>query len=98
MLIYMSSVSTLKLKPRNITASKRIGTFLQNITANATFDWSVRDDTLLGGSGTVAFCDVMDSIEQPDPHRQKQCPPEKGFAIMSAHIWDIKWFVGDVSF
>lgn len=30
-------------------------------------------------SGTRDFCDVMGEIEQPDPHRDRDCPPEKGW-------------------
>jgi hypothetical protein len=74
-----------------------IGTFLSDISDDPTWDYYVREiySDSPGVNGTFAFCDAMEHIEQPDANRERECPPEKGFAIISIHSW-IPWFVGEV--
>ncbi|CZR51726.1 uncharacterized protein PAC_01603 [Phialocephala subalpina] len=43
----------------------------------------------------MPFCGSMDTIEQPNPNRKKECPPEKGFGIISLHAYK-PWFVGEI--
>ncbi len=33
------------------------------------------------------FCESVDSIDQPDPHRKHECPPVKGFALLMISAW-----------
>ena len=73
------------------------GTFLQDITENATWAYVVDVNNGVGHTtGVLAFCDAMEDIEQPDPDRKQKCPPEKGFALISIHSF-VPWFVGEVS-
>ncbi len=74
-----------------------IGTFLEDISEDAKFDWYVyyNYNPTVGDNGKLAFCDIMETIEQPDPNRKKQCPPEKGWAMISIRTW-IPWLVGEV--
>lgn len=67
------------------------GTFLKNITDNATLAYTARyGNSSEFESGTLDWCKgFIDSIDQPDPHRQHDCPPEKGFGLimMSSWVW-----------
>lgn len=77
-----------------------IGTFLTDISDDPIWKWYARDlrdnsTNNPGLSGTLPFCDIMETIEQPDPSREKECPPEKGFALISLHYY-VPWFVGEV--
>jgi len=47
-------------------------------------------------SGVMAFCDAMETIEQPDVNRTRECPPEKGFAMIAVHTW-VPEFMPEVS-
>ncbi len=33
------------------------------------------------------FCELVDSIDQPNPHRKHECPPEKVFALLMTSAW-----------
>ncbi|MCJ1377080.1 hypothetical protein MMC17_000170 [Xylographa soralifera] len=35
----------------------------------------------------------MEMIEQPGPHRNQTCPPEKGFALISISAF-LPWYLG----
>ena len=48
-------------------------------------------------SGTQDFCDTMDSIDQPDPDREQECPPEKGLALIMMSAWVMPMFIVPVS-
>jgi len=74
-----------------------IGTFLSDISDDPTWHYYAQDVNAVspGLNGTLPFCDVMETIEQPDVNREKECPPEKGFALISIHSY-ITWFWGGV--
>ena len=40
---------------------------------------------------------MVDSIDQPDPRRKRECPPEKGFALISMSAWVMPMFIVPVS-
>ncbi|KAH8688823.1 hypothetical protein BGW36DRAFT_392228 [Talaromyces proteolyticus] len=77
------------------------GTFLSDISDDPLWNYYARDlrdnsTNNPGLSGTLPFCDIMESIEQPDPNREKECPPEKGFGLISLHYY-VPWFVGEAN-
>jgi hypothetical protein len=74
-----------------------LGTFLSDISDHPVWNWYARENSTNnpGRSGAVPFCGIMEHIEQPDVNREKECPPEKGFALISLHYY-IPWFVGEV--
>ena len=73
-----------------------LGTFLEDITADPTGAYVVDVNNGTGlTSGELAFCDVMEMIEQPSPHRNQSCPPEKGFALISTRAF-LPWYLGAV--
>lgn len=73
------------------------GFFLSVISDDPVWNWYARENSTdnPGRSGSTPFCDSVDTIEQPYPGREKDCPPLKGFAIMSLHAY-VPWFVGIV--
>lgn len=75
-----------------------LGTFLSDISDHPVWNWYARENSTdnPGRSGAVPFCGIMENIEQPDVNRERECPPEKGFALISLHYY-IPWFVGEVS-
>lgn len=68
--------------------------FLSDISDDPVWHWYVRetnsDDP--GANGTIAFCDAMETIEQPG---RRGCPPKEGFAIISIEAF-VPWLVGTV--
>lgn len=76
------------------------GTFLKDITPNATLHWTVAETSNhnINETGEFWFCDAMENIEQPNPHHvaRAKCPPVKGWAMISIQTW-ISWLVGVVS-
>ncbi|KAI9753212.1 MAG: hypothetical protein M4579_005278 [Chaenotheca gracillima] len=69
------------------------GTFLKNITDNATLTFTARyGNSTEQETGTIDFCGSLDSLDQPDPDRKQECPPEKGFAFMSTSAWVMPMF------
>ena len=40
---------------------------------------------------------MVDSIEQPDPDREQDCPPEKGWALIMMSAWVYPMFIVPVS-
>ncbi|MCJ1309552.1 hypothetical protein MMC25_003212 [Agyrium rufum] len=79
------------------------GTFLEDLSENATFtlwtnvsaEWG---HDIKAYNDTRPFCYWHNDIEQPDPDKTQQCPPEKGFALLSTHGWFSRWFVGEGNF
>ncbi|KAI9674952.1 MAG: hypothetical protein M1817_001358 [Caeruleum heppii] len=70
------------------------GTFLQNITTNATWTMSARGiNSTETETGVWDFCHAVDSIEQPDPGRRRECPPEKGFALVKMSGWVMPMYI-----
>lgn len=43
------------------------------------------------------FCNSMDSIDQPDPTRKQECPPEEGFGLVMMSAWVMPYFIVPVS-
>ena len=71
-----------------------LGTFLKNISNNATFTFSARyGNSSESETGTRDFCKCWDGISQPDPYRELECPPEKGFAYMTTSFWVMPMFI-----
>ncbi|PVH79809.1 hypothetical protein DL98DRAFT_589021 [Cadophora sp. DSE1049] len=96
--IYLYGIAPPPYQAPSLPILTLAGTFLQNITLNATWEWTV--DVQRGPdhgheSGIRDFCDVMGGIEQPDPHRGRDCPPEKGWANMHAGSF-LPWWLGSV--
>ncbi|KUJ09737.1 uncharacterized protein LY89DRAFT_276611 [Mollisia scopiformis] len=77
------------------------GTFLKDLTPNATWHWTIADPSNHGQnqSGYFWFCDTIDAIEQPNPDHvaRESCLLVKGWAIISIHGW-WSWIMGSVSF
>lgn len=74
------------------------GSFSKNITNNATLSFSTHYGNNTEQEGdTVEFCGSMDSIDQPDPNRKQDCPPEKGFALIMMSAWVMPMFFVPVS-
>ncbi|KAL9616660.1 MAG: hypothetical protein Q9160_008483 [Pyrenula sp. 1 TL-2023] len=70
------------------------GAFSKNLTANATWTLTARyADVLQNESVTWDFCD-WHNIEQPNPNRKTQCPPEKGFAFIKMFGYVMRMFIG----
>ncbi|MCJ1364601.1 Phosphatidylglycerol/phosphatidylinositol transfer protein [Acarospora aff. strigata] len=85
----------------NSSLTRLAGTFLQNITNNATWHSFGRyGNATVNETWTQDFCKVVDSIDQPDPRRKRECPPEKGFALISMSAWVMPMFIvpGDYYF
>ena len=74
------------------------GTFSQNLTANATWTMTAHHAETPGNeTGSWDFCDLPDSVEQPNPNRKTHCPPEEGFALIMMSGWVARLFIGPVS-
>ena len=43
------------------------------------------------------FCQSMDSIDQPDRHGKRDCPPAKGFGLIMMSAWVMPMFIVPVS-
>lgn len=50
-----------------------------------------------GETGKFPFCHIMDSIDQPIPHHEHDCPPQKGFALIMMSAWVMPMFIVPVS-
>ncbi|KAI9794423.1 MAG: Phosphatidylglycerol/phosphatidylinositol transfer protein [Peltula sp. TS41687] len=77
------------------------GTFLQDITDGATWTMLSRyGNSSEHESGTLDFCESIDSIDQPDRDRERECPPEKGDALITMSAWVMPMFIvpGDYYF
>ena len=46
---------------------------------------------------TIDFCDTMDNIDQPIPHREQECPSQKGFTLIMMSTWVMTMFIVPVS-
>ena len=86
------------IEPKMLIATP--GTFLKNVTDNATLAYTARyGNSTESESGTMDWCKgFIDSIDQPDPHRQHDCPPEKGFGLIMMSSWVWPMFIVPVSF
>lgn len=74
------------------------GTFTKNITNNATWTYLARyGNSNEHETGTVDFCQSMDSVEQPGRHSKQQCPPEKGPALIMMSAWVMPMFIVPVT-
>lgn len=75
-----------------------LGNFLQNITKKATWTFLARyGNSTEHETGTMDFCESLDSIDQPGRHGQPDCPPEKGFALIKMSAWVMPMFIVPVS-
>ncbi|MCJ1266874.1 Phosphatidylglycerol/phosphatidylinositol transfer protein [Lobaria immixta] len=77
------------------------GNFLKNITEKATWTFLARyGNSTEHETGTMDFCESLDSIDQPGRHGQPDCPPEKGFALLKMSAWVMPMFIvpGDYYF
>lgn len=77
---YMLTVSAPHLFPKSKTlTSARLGTFLKNVTDNATFTYTARYENYTEPAhGTLDFCTTaIDSIDQPVGPRKHECPPQE---------------------
>ena len=75
-----------------------LGTFLRNITNNATFTFLAQHgNSSESESGTWDFCKTVDSIDQPIPGRKHECPPQKGFGLVMMSGWVWLMFIVPVS-
>jgi hypothetical protein len=52
-------------------------------------------NTYFQQSGATKFCETMETLEQPDPTRERQCPPEKGWAMIHINR-KVSWLVAEV--
>ena len=43
------------------------------------------------------FCESLDHIDQPFRHGSEECPPEKGYAMISMSAWVMPMFIVPVS-
>ena len=75
------------------------GTFLKNITNNATLTYMARyGNSTESEGGTMDFCGAfIDSIDQPGPRRKHDCPPKKGFGLIMMSCWVMPMFIVPVS-
>lgn len=75
------------------------GTFLKNITDNATLAYTARyGNSTESEGGTMDICKgFIDSIDQPGRHRNHDCPPEKGFGLIMMSFWVMPMFLVPVS-
>lgn len=75
-----------------------LGNFLKNITEKATWTFLARyGNSTEHETGTMDFCESLDSIDQPGRHGQPDCPPEKGFALIKMSAWVMPMFIVPVS-
>ena len=83
---------------RDCSQGAYLGTFLKNITDNATFNYTARYENYTEPAhGTLDFCHTMDSIDQPGGPREHDCPPQKGFALVMMSYWVQPMYIVPVS-
>ncbi|KAI9708185.1 MAG: Phosphatidylglycerol/phosphatidylinositol transfer protein [Bogoriella megaspora] len=86
------TIDSVQLLPRTIHIDDVFvvhiyGNFSKDVPENSTLTFHGHAGNGTGKTIDVDFCSVIDRIDQPDPGRKRQCPPEKGWALMTMSAW-----------
>ena len=74
------------------------GNFSDDISTNATWTSFVRyGNSSENETWTQPFCRMISGIDQPDPDREQECPPEAGWALLTMEGWVWEMFIVPVS-
>ena len=75
-----------------------LGNFSDSLSENATWTSLVRyGNSSENETWTQPFCMMLEGIDQPDPDRETDCPPEAGWALINMEGWVWRMFIVPVS-